>query len=851
MAKSDSAKADHHSISSLRSVIPPVLALVATLGSASAFAQPPPTPFDPPAQPPPDQPPPQPPPPIDAPPPAGPPPEGGPPPPAGPPPGGPPPGGTFGGEVGGQVGFGPPPGPPAGADVKPEEDEEARARTLAEQISITGSTGLFRTAYAGSSEGGMFRVAAMFDWFTGGFLCDAEHPCGAPGTRGSETEDGASHVGAFFALNATPISFLEAYAAIRTYANSNDQGSPALLQVLGDTTFGVKAFTPFRIGEVMTFGGDIRLKLLNAAGDVGVSGGGTSADFFVVTSADLRKIRGKGVGAPVRFHLNLGYMIDNSGELVEDVEILRAERDPDTAGGLERIAISRIERFGLGINRVDFFGIRFGIDVPIDRIVQPYAEWTLEIPVNRQGYECHTRTISPGDECLALIRDENGRFSDPNLGGPGFAAIPSRVTLGIRTNPLPGLFRGLSGHVAFDIGTSGMNSFIEEVAPQAPWTLWFGLGYAFDTKEKVVKAPVTQPPPQPLPPAPLPPEYYVRGLVVAKGTTNAVPNAVVTVEGSPEPPVATDVQGRFITRKLAPGTYTLRITAPDHNPGTCSATIVPAEQPQPNFPGGPPGAPGAPPGAPPGGPMGPPPPAPSGPIYTDVQCEIEPAPKAGGVQGSTQSAEGGAALANVTVELIDVNGTVHTTKSGPDGSFGFKDLPLGDAKIKGTHDEFMVHVQQTTVRPREDVKVVLTLNPRPKVKTVRIVGNQLQVLKKIHFELNSAVIKGDSFQLMEEIADVLQRNPDLKKVEVQGHTDNTGTPEINNKLSQDRADSVRTWLVDHGIAGDRLIAKGYGATRPLAPNVTPANRERNRRVQFVILEREKAAPGGLPKPPGQ
>jgi outer membrane protein OmpA-like peptidoglycan-associated protein len=104
---------------------------------------------------------------------------------------------------------------------------------------------------------------------------------------------------------------------------------------------------------------------------------------------------------------------------------------------------------------------------------------------------------------------------------------------------------------------------------------------------------------------------------------------------------------------------------------------------------------------------------------------------------------------------------------------------------------------------------------------------------------------------MEEIADVLQRNPDLKKVEVQGHTDNTGTPEINNKLSQDRADSVRTWLVDHGIAGDRLIAKGYGATRPLAPNVTPANRERNRRVQFVILERDKPGVPGLPKPPGQ
>jgi outer membrane protein OmpA-like peptidoglycan-associated protein len=247
---------------------------------------------------------------------------------------------------------------------------------------------------------------------------------------------------------------------------------------------------------------------------------------------------------------------------------------------------------------------------------------------------------------------------------------------------------------------------------------------------------------------------------------------------------------------------------------------------------GPPGAPGAP-------PAGPPPAQPSGPFYTDVQCEIEPAPKAGGVQGSAQSAAGGT-LAGVQVELIDVNGGVHNATTGPDGSFGFKDLPLGDAKIKATHEEYMIHVTLTTVRPKEDVKVLLTLNPRPKQKTVRIVGNQLQVLKKIHFELNSAVIKGDSFQLMEEIADVLQRNPDLKKVEVQGHTDNTGTVQINTKLSQDRAESVRNWLVEHGVAADRLDAKGYGATRPLAPNVTPANRERNRRVQFVITERAGA-----------
>src|SRR6185436_4400702 len=91
--------------------------------------------------------------------------------------------------------------------------------------------------------------------------------------------DDSSHVGAFFTLNATPFSFLEAYAAIRTYANSNSQGRPQLLQVLGDTTLGVKAFLPNKLGRIFTVGGEIQLLLLNGTGDVGVAGAGTSALF--------------------------------------------------------------------------------------------------------------------------------------------------------------------------------------------------------------------------------------------------------------------------------------------------------------------------------------------------------------------------------------------------------------------------------------------------------------------------------------------------------------------------------------------------------------------------------------------
>jgi outer membrane protein OmpA-like peptidoglycan-associated protein len=819
----------------------------------------------------------------------------------------------------------------AAAETPSDEDDEERARSLAEQISITGSTGLLRTANAGSAVAGTFRVGFLMDWFTtGGFLCSSDAPCNV-----AATEDDMSHVGAFFALNATPISFLEGYAGIRTYANSNDQATPALLQVLGDTTFGVKGFTPFKVAGVMSFGGDIRLLFLNGAGDVGVTGGGTSAEFMALTSADFRK-----PGAPIRVHLNLGYRLDNSGKLVEDVEILRAERNPAVAGGLGRIPISRIERYGLGINRVDFFLLRFGVDLPINK-VQPYLEYTVDIPVNRQGYECHTRTLSLGDACLAL-RDITDQFS----GSVGYSAVPSRLSLGVRTNPLEKAFRGLSAHLGFDIGLSATSTFIEEVAPQAPWTLYFGLGYAFDTKEKEVKAP----PPAPLPPPPVqlppPPEYLVRGLVKEKGTQNAVANAIVTVEGRADPPYATGADGRFLTRRLDPGTYTFKITAEGFKPGVCVATVQPVApapapgmggpqpgappgappgaqppapgwpppagpapaptwpppgaslepdaprsspalfglalgaqpapgQPPPWSPGAPPAAPPAPwspgappapppwapgappapaPGAPPGAappgawPPGQPPPGappepgaapapPAGPIYTDVVCELEGLPKKGSVEGSVRD-QGGQPAAGLTVALTDAKGKARQAATDAAGSFTFADVTPGSVKLRVSGGDYLATSKSGAVKAREAAQFSITVVKRPKNPNVKVAGSSIILSKRIDFEGNTAQIKEDSRAVIAELGDLLERTPGIKRIEIQGHTDNSGTADANMALSQDRANAVRDALVEQGVESTRVDAKGYGGTRPLAPNVTPANRARNRRVQVQIVDKE-------------
>jgi outer membrane protein OmpA-like peptidoglycan-associated protein len=131
--------------------------------------------------------------------------------------------------------------------------------------------------------------------------------------------------------------------------------------------------------------------------------------------------------------------------------------------------------------------------------------------------------------------------------------------------------------------------------------------------------------------------------------------------------------------------------------------------------------------------------------------------------------------------------------------------------------------------------------PPPKVK-LDPAKKQIVILDKIFFDTNKATIKPVSFALLDQVAQVLRGHNELK-VEIQGHTDAQGDMELNIKLSKERAESVRTYLIKKGIEPSRMISAGYGPTVPIADNKTKAGREANRRVEFHILEEaQKPAP---------
>ncbi len=110
------------------------------------------------------------------------------------------------------------------------------------------------------------------------------------------------------------------------------------------------------------------------------------------------------------------------------------------------------------------------------------------------------------------------------------------------------------------------------------------------------------------------------------------------------------------------------------------------------------------------------------------------------------------------------------------------------------------------------------------------------VLNSVNFELNSAVLTADGRKQLDEIVTALKAR-DTVRMEIHGHTDSTGADDYNLQLSEQRAAAAKAYLVDQGIAADRLTSISHGDTMPIADNSTHEGREANRRIEFKILDK--------------
>ncbi len=115
--------------------------------------------------------------------------------------------------------------------------------------------------------------------------------------------------------------------------------------------------------------------------------------------------------------------------------------------------------------------------------------------------------------------------------------------------------------------------------------------------------------------------------------------------------------------------------------------------------------------------------------------------------------------------------------------------------------------------------------------------NRIRIDDRIYFEVDKAVIQPLSFELLNEIVAAIAENPDVTRIRVEGHTDSDGPDGYNQRLSQARAEAVVAFLVAAGIEASRLESVGVGEASPIDTNKTPEGRQRNRRVEFDIVER--------------
>ena len=118
-------------------------------------------------------------------------------------------------------------------------------------------------------------------------------------------------------------------------------------------------------------------------------------------------------------------------------------------------------------------------------------------------------------------------------------------------------------------------------------------------------------------------------------------------------------------------------------------------------------------------------------------------------------------------------------------------------------------------------------------------GKQIIILPKITFAPGKTIATPDSLITLNSVAEFLKNHAEIKKIQIRGHTDTGGNEKKNQDLSDDRADVIGSYLTKKGIDSKRIDTKGYGSKKPIAPNDTKENREKNRRVEFIILSLPK------------
>jgi outer membrane protein OmpA-like peptidoglycan-associated protein len=429
--------------------------------------------------------------------------------------------------------------------------------------------------------------------------------------------------------------------------------------------------------------------------------------------------------------------------------------------------------YGIGQSRMRF---SLAADAPInvhDVGVEPFLEYHADV------------AVTDGDQTLA--RALTNMVSDDRLNNRALQYL----TLGLRVRPIGGLVLD----AALDVGLQSPGF---RFGPPVPgWNLVFGAAYDYDpvtqtARTKVVTKTVTREVRRG------PVTGKIRGIVRDAATKQPIAGATVRYTNLRVTPQLTAEDGSFVSYGFFPGPVELEVSRDDYNAAQVKTSAYPDSE-------------------------------------TPVEVLLTAKPPAAGQVRAHVTDSNGKPISLATVRFTSPSGAIVDADVESPGNFVAR-LPPGEYTVDFVADGFLAKQRQVTVNGGQVQSIDVSLTKKPARTRVQLGKGEIKVKGTVHFGTNNAVIRPDGEQLLDEVADVIIRHPEIHKIRVEGHTDNRGNAQHNLTLSKQRAQAVVDYLIKQGVDPSRLTAEGYGSTQPLVPNLTPANRARNRRVAFKIVE---------------
>jgi outer membrane protein OmpA-like peptidoglycan-associated protein len=655
-----------------------------------------------------------------------------------------------------------------------ETDE--RPRGFVPQLSLGGSVGLLRMGSADVGSVGQLRLGLHGEYFSGSnFL--VQDDAGGRSDRDTRLQGALT-------FGITPIEHLEIFGAVLGSANRNrrlcgpdpatgvetcsselNRTDPELIKSFGDLILGTKLAYPLAPG--FSGGAELGIRMMSSITGISFSPDSTSLWLNAIGTYDLKP---ETQNVPVRFHVNFGYYVDNSSNLVD--------YSTNSTSAFSRY----VSKFAYGISG-SRLRMALGVDAPFDEVAEGFSL--------RPMLEYHFEYLTSSMDDIIYKQEHGDNPANPNCGQSGQAACKDNkdlhwLTLGVQAQVL----HGLTLTAGLDIA---LRSPGYPYAPAlVPWNLLFGIGYPIDLVPRIVRnVPVEKIVTKESPVR----EGLVAGRVISAAGA-PVEGAVVGVSGREHSRVLTDADGTFQSVPLAPGPVELVVSANGFENATVRTEVIAGQT-------------------------------------ANIVLRLTPKAPAARAVGRISDDAGKGVAASIKLAgpqlaegrsdesgnfSVPVAPGLYALRVDAD-QFLSKELQLTVAD--GRENAISI-----TLRSRPAVPGVTFKDGKFKLRQA--------ISFKTVAKKPSAVLSAGMPHLLDEVVDILVSHAEIRQLRVEAHWDSSLAAEKAQALTDDQARAVAKYLSDQGIAGDRVVPVGMGAKKPVVPNLGAGKAKNRRIELVVV-----------------